>query len=137
VLFMNPGLFIKILISVSFFISSVSCTFLGEDVAELLTREKIYDRKDSINQLRYGIHLNMGICPDHYYSGLYASEVHVPVAARKSFYTKKSVDNCVVLLSAIPCSINTQTDILFFTNTYLSVLRNCGLKEVKDFGNIF
>jgi len=85
---------------------------------------------DAREQLELGITANIISCGDNYYAGLYAIETHLPVEIRQTYYTKESVDNCTALLAVLPCSFDTQASILNFTNFYLSVLRNCGLKKV-------
>ena len=108
-----------------------SCTIIGDDLTEFFSQEKVYNRQDAIHQLKMGIYMNIQACPNNHYSGLYAIETHLPVSVRQSHYTRDSIDNCTLLLAALPCSIDTASNLLLFTNAYLSILRNCGLKEVS------
>jgi len=122
--------FKKYLIS-TFLLFFLSCTFLGDDITEFLSREKVYNREETKELLRNGILANVAMCPHHHYAGLYAIETHIAAAANEPYYIRSSVENCMAVLSALPCTIQTDSDLLLFTNSYLGILRNCGLKKIN------
>ena len=120
---------IKILLLLILFIQT-SCAFMGDDLTEFFSQEKVYNRTDAIAQLKKGVYVNIQACPNNYYAGLFAIETHLPAVASQPYYSRDSVDTCTILLAALPCSLDTRSNLLLFTNSYLSILRNCGLKEV-------
>jgi len=103
-----------------------ACTWMSEDQAEFWTQESVLKREEVQARLQSAVLINMSVCPDHYYAGLYAVDHVISAELNEPFYREDSVDLCVLGLLLTPCTPQAGTDLTIQSTLYRAVIRMCG-----------
>jgi len=106
-----------------------SCTWMNEGQVELFRNVEVLKRTDTIQNLNSAILLHTQICPENRDNGLYAMNSLISNEVTEAFYSKESVNNCIVTLIALPCGIFLSSG--YSSNVYGATVKLCGLVSVK------
>jgi len=106
-----------------------SCTWMSPGQVELFRNVEVLKRTDTIRSLKTTVLLHTQICPENRDNGLYAIDSLISTLVTEAFYSKESVDNCVVTILVLPCGIFLSSG--FSSNIYGATVKLCGLVPVK------